>query len=160
MSTSTDGILAYGYDLGGDEGEWLIQEIDEYGQPALLWFDPEADDADFVEAAKDALMTAHGFTGEWVRGADNSAYFAAKNAAEKAIGVKFDTYCSGDYPMYLMAAKVITVSRGSVIEIDWAALTQERVENQWDDKLAAALLVLGLTPRQAAPKWLLASYWG
>jgi hypothetical protein len=62
--------------------------------------------------------------------------------------------------MYLMAAKVITVSRGSTIEIDWAALERERVERDWDGKLTAALSVLGLTPKQATPRWLLASYWG
>ena len=48
---------------------------------------PEDDDADFTEAAKDALMAAHGFADEWVHGADNTAYFANKKAAEAAIGL-------------------------------------------------------------------------
>lgn len=160
MSVNTDGILAYGYDLGGTEDEWKVEQAGEYGELELPWYDTEADDADFAEAATDTLMAAYGFTDVWVHGADNTAYFANKKAAEEAIGVELDSYCSGDYPMHLMAAKVITVSRGSTIEIDWAALERERVEQDWDGKLAAALSVLGLTPKQASPKWLLASYWG
>jgi hypothetical protein len=139
---------------------WKLQGHDEYEELRLGWYDPAADDADFVAAAEDALRVAHGFTDVWVRGADNSAYSAGKKAADDAIGVELASYCSADFPMFLIAAKVITVYRGRVQEIDWPALAQERVEQQWDDKLTAALSVLGLTPIQTSPAWLLVSYWG
>ena len=55
MSTSTDGILAYGYDLG--EGFQKIQGAGEYGElPPLPWFDAESDD--MIEAAEHRLLAA------------------------------------------------------------------------------------------------------
>ena len=161
MSTSTDGILAYGYDLGGEESEWKVEGAGEYGElPPLGWYNPEADDADFMGAALETLLAAQGFTDVWVRGADNAAYFANRKAAEAAVGVDLECYCSNEFPMFLVAAKTIRVGRGRVKTIDWQALGRERVEQDWDGKLAAALSVLGLVPKQTAPAWLLVSYWG
>ena len=31
MGSSASGILLYGYDLGGGEDDWKIEEVDEYG---------------------------------------------------------------------------------------------------------------------------------
>lgn len=161
MSTSTDGILAYGYDLGGDDAGWKVEGLGEYDEwPSGGWYDPEVDDADFTEAVENTLLTAHGFTLEWVPGADNSAYRAGREAARTAIGVEAHGHCSGESAMYLLSAKAITAYRGHVETIDWPALERERVEQDWDGKLAAALSVLALTPIQPEPRWLLVSYWG
>lgn len=156
MGQSTDGILAYGYDLGGDEG-WKLEGLGEYGEfPELPWLD---EDEGFQESAERRLLAEiAGFTEEWSPGKDG--YWERKEAAEARVGVKFDSYCSGDYPMFLLATKVITVHRGSVKDIDMLALAAEPAANGWDAKLRAALAALGITPQQSEPRWLLASYWG
>lgn len=156
MGMSASGILAYGYNLGGGDG-WEIAETGEYGEPALDWFDPEAEDTDFVTEAEKRLLAAAGFTEtDW----QVDGYFARERAAKAALGVEFESYCSGDYSQYVLATKVITVSWGEVEPIDVTALQCEPVENHWDDRLRAAVSTLGLTPKQEKPAWLLCSYWG
>lgn len=165
MGQSTNGILAYGYDLGGSEG-WKLEGLGEYGElPELAWFDPENEDGDDFQSAAEAHLLAEiaGFAEEYPRDEPQEvrhAYFDRKNAAEAALGVEFDSYCSGDYPMYLLATKVITVYRGYVKDIDMAALAVEPEMNGWDEKLGAAIGALGVTPSQDKPRWLLCSFWG
>ncbi|HEY9371875.1 hypothetical protein [Streptomyces sp.] len=160
MGQSTNGMLAYGYDLGGEEG-WKLQEAGEYGElPELPWFDEENEDGDgFQESAERRLLAEiAGFTETWSSG--NEGYSDRKREAKAQVGVEFDTHCSGDYPMYLIATKVITVYRGSVKDIDMAALAVEPEMNGWDEKLRIALQALGITPTQEKARWLLCSYWG
>lgn len=156
MGQSTNGMLAYGYDLGGDDG-WKLQGLGEYGEfPELPWLD---EDEGFQESAERRLLAEiAGFTETWSSG--NEGYFEREREAKARLGVAFDTHCSGDYPMYLLATKVITVYRGSVKDIDMAALAVEPEMNGWDEKLRAALAALGITPQQPEPRWLLCSYWG
>jgi len=157
MGISSDGILAYGYDLGGDDGEWKIEEAGEYGEWTPSWLGEDEDEEGPVEAAELALLAAAGFT---ETDYEVAGYFDRKREAEARVGVEMTSYCSGDYPMYVLSAHAITVGRGSVKEIDFAALEVARVEQEWDAKLTAALGVLGMTPKQATPKWLLVSYMG
>lgn len=165
MGQSTNGIIAYGYDLGGDEG-WKLQGLGEYGElPDLPWYNPEnEDDEGFQSAAETRLLAEIAeFTEEYPYDEPKetrSAYFERERQAKARIGIKFDTYCSGDYPMFLLATKVITVRRGSVEEIDMTELAVAPEMNGWDEKLQAAVTALGITPIQDKPKWLLASYWG
>lgn len=156
MGQSTNGILAYGYDLG--EGLGMIREAGEYGElPPLAWFDPEHDD-DLIEAAGRRLLAElAGFTEtDW----QVDGYFDREREANARLGVELETYCSESCPMYVLAAKVITVYRGSVEEIDMTELAVAPEMNGWDEKLQAAVAALGITPVQDKPKWLLASYWG
>lgn len=160
MGQSTNATLAYGYDLGSEEG-WKIEGLGEYGEfPELDWYDPEDEDGDgFQEAAeKHLLAELAGFSERWFKG--NEGYFDREKAAKARVGVQFDTHCSGDYPMFLLATKVITVYRGDVKDIDMAALAVEPEMNGWDEKLRVALGTLGITPTQEKPRWLLCSYWG
>lgn len=156
MGQSTNAMLAYGYDLGGEE-EWKVREAGEYGElPALDWYDPDDEDGDdFQSAAERRLLASVGFTEQW---GERDGYFEREEEAKARLGVEFDTHCSGEYPMFLLATKVITVYRGSVEEIDVAELAQ--VPADWDGKLTAALRALGLTPTQERARWLLCSYWG
>ncbi|MFF8100157.1 hypothetical protein ACF07S_10335 [Streptomyces sp. NPDC016640] len=159
MGQSTNGMLVYGYDLGGEE-EWKIREAGEYGElPPLDWFDPDNEEGDgFQEAAERRLLAQLADFTETDWRADG--YFEREREAKARLGVEFDTYCSGDYPMYLLAAKVITVYRGSAEEIDMTELAIAPEMNGWDEKLNAAVQALGITPTQDKPKWLLCSYWG
>jgi hypothetical protein len=160
MSQSTNGILAYGYDLGGGD-EWKVRESGEYGELLpLSWYNPEEEEGDDFQSAAERRLLAEiaGFTETWSR--DNEGYFDRERAAKDVLGVEFDTYCSGEYPEYLLATKVITVYRGDVKDIDMADLAAAPAREGWDDKLAAALGALGITPKQEYAKWLLCSYWG
>jgi hypothetical protein len=166
MGVSTDAILAYGYNLGGGDGDWLIEEVGEYGELKLPWFavnldddgdDEDRDDDDFVTKAEKKLLVAQGFTEiDWRA----DGYYERKVAAEAASGVEFKGYCSDSYTSYVLAAKVIKAYRGDCPAVDFEALTREAVEGRYDEKLAAAIQALGITPKQTQPAWLLCSYWG
>lgn len=155
MGTSTDAILAYGYNLG----EWdKIQETDRFGTPDLPWMDDDSDD-DYESQAMRSLLNASGFTETWeTRTGDG--YFAREEAATTALGVQLETYCSDNAPMHILAAKVVTVARGDCQVLDLPALMAEPVDQGWDDKLHRACEVLGITPTQERPGWVLVSYWG
>lgn len=153
MGQSTNGMLVYGYNFGGEEGGWQLAEVDEYEPWEPEWMG----DDDVISAAGERLLASVGFTETDYKA---EGYFDRKKAAEDRLGVEFDSFCSGDYPMWVLAADVTTVYRGDVKEIDFAALEQAREDGDWDAKLAAAVQALGVTPKQDGPKWLLVSYWG
>jgi hypothetical protein len=140
MGTSTNGILAYGYDLGDPQ--------DDFDPDDFPWYD---EDEGFDESAEKALLAAHGFTETDWRA---DGYFERKSAAEKTIGVELVAHCSGDYPMYLLAAARQTARRGYVEVVD------RTVPDNADERLRWALGVLGITPKAEKPQWLLVSYWG
>ncbi|MER7500477.1 hypothetical protein AB0L05_27845 [Nonomuraea pusilla] len=156
MGTSTDAILAYGYDLG----EWnKIQGAGELGEDLTLpWLDDDSDDG-YREQAERHLLNASGFTETWET-SQGPGYYSREEAAKAALGVQFETYCSDRAPMEILAAKVITVSRGDCEVLDLAALMAEPAEHGWGDKLRQACQTLGITPTQEQPSWLLVSYWG
>lgn len=137
MTTNTDAILAYGYDLGGEEEGWKLKGLDKYGElPDLDWYvQDEDDDEGFDERANDVLVGT-------------------------VPGVTVEVYCSGSSPIFLLTAKAITVRRGHCEVIDWRKLEDERVAKNWDLKLQSALGALGLVPKQSEPAWLLVSYYG
>lgn len=156
MGTSTDAVLAYGYDLCGEP--WKIREADEYGELALDWYDEE-DDEDFPAQAMRRLLNASGFTETWeTRTGDG--YFTREEEAKARVGVEFETYCKDDYPLFVMAVHVITVSRGDSEILDLPALMAAPAEHGWDDKLRAACEALAISPTQEKPGWVLVSYWG
>lgn len=157
MSTSTNGILAYGYDLAGGDAEWKVGEVGEYGELKLGWLDEEDDD--FWTVAEKRLLAAAGFT-ETDYTVDG--YWDREREAEARSGVEIESYCSGDYSMLMLAARgsIMTAYRGDCHTVDMVALVEAPSVNGWDDKLRAALEVLGLTPTQERAQWLLCSFWG
>lgn len=153
MGTSTNGILVYGFNLGGGDSEWEIAEAGEYGSWEPEW---HTGDDDVITAAETKLKESVGFTEtDW----RVDGYFEREREAEKRVGVEFKSYCSGEYAMWTLAATSITAYRGDAIEVDFAALEQQRIDEDWDAKLKRACEVLGVTPKQGQPKWLLVSYW-
>lgn len=153
MSTSTDGILAYGYDLSGEDCE--IEFVDADGTPldehsAPTWYDDENEDEGFAEQAIDWLLAAAFLAGK----AEDHDLYKDRSEAEALLGVEIVEHCSGVEPRYLLAAKVITAHRGSPKVIDLSLATNA------DERLSWALGVLGIKPRADKPAWLLASYWG
>ena len=163
MGVSTDAILAYGYDLGGED-EWKVREVDEYGGliPGTAdWVpDPEVEeDYDLIGLAERTLLDASGFTATYAAGREG--YFGREREAKEALGVEFEYYCSDESSMYLLAAKTLRVARGYVEDAGaFIAAADASTLAEWDAKLASAIQALGLTPTQEKPKWLLVSWWG
>ncbi len=156
MGNSADGILAYGFNLGGDEGGWEVAEADsEYGEWKPDWYDE--DEEDLAGDAEKRLLEVAGFSETDYKA---EGYYDRKREAEARVGVELVPYCSFDYPIYVLAAHAITVYQGHAKEIDWAELERQRVSEGWDDKLTAAREALGVTPKQEQPKWLMVSRWG
>lgn len=164
MGQSTNGILAYGFDVGGPEEGWKIEESDEYGDWNPPWLEEARQQAsekerEFVcldEVAEERLLALAGFTEtNW----QVDGYHVRKREAEKN-ACAFVTHCSGSYPMYLLAAWSKEVHRGSVEDIDFYDLERQRAEQDWDCRLTAALADLGMTPKQPEARWMLVSYWG
>ena len=152
MGTSTDAILAYGYDLGDPESGWKVQEADEYGGLTVDWYD---EGGDFMDAVEKRLLAAAGFTEtDW----QVDGYFQRKREALAIFGVKAVSHCHHDYPMYILAAHSMTAYRESPKTVGLAELLA--LQEDADARLARALEVLGLTPTQESPAWLLASDWG
>ncbi|MEH0579035.1 hypothetical protein QBA54_32200 [Streptomyces sp. B21-108] len=162
MGAATDAILVYGYDLGGADEGWKVQEVDEYGY--LLptsWHEPTDDeDGDDIGTAveKQLLATVGEFTETWTRGARETGYWERRREAQKRIGVTLETYCSHSVPAYALAAHATTVHRGDVEYIDPQDLLWKPPTEKWDARLARALEALGLTPVQERPRWFLVSY--
>ena len=170
MGQSTNGILAYGYDFGECEPPPLAG-VDEYEswRPPEFTAEPGSDeyyDFDFHDWAERKLLATAG------RPVEEESYFDPEET-KKYYGVWFQSYCSGEAPMYLLVTHKTTVYRGWTEDIDFVALERQRVEEGWDDKLAAVLKVLGIgdlvyrgSSRGAKegqlqkPRWLIASYKG
>jgi hypothetical protein len=157
MGSSPNGILAYGYALGGADG-WNIREVDEYNgidPDKVTWYDE--DDDDFVTQAEKRLLVASGFTEtDW----QAEGYFDRKREAVARVGVEFRYHGNHDYLRHSLVTKTITVEWGDAKVLDLSALLAESAEHGWDDKLAAALTALGITPTQEKPGWLLCTYYG
>lgn len=140
MGHATDAILAYGYDLGPSyvpsvdhcDG-WKVREVDQYGGLTVPWWSDDSD-FDFLQAA--------------------TAQLDAAGANE----VKIETHCADRAPSYLLVLGVTVAHRGEPIQLGLADRLRWLYRSNWDDKLAAALRALGLTPLQSHPTWILASY--
>lgn len=149
MSASTDGILAYGYNLG-DFSE--IRFIDSGGRTLdePSWLDEDDPDTDFVDQAVDWLIAAAFLDGT----AEDHDLYKDHGEAQALLGAWIVVHRSERAPMYLIAAKVITASRGFPEVVDLS------LPDNADERLSWAMGVLGIKPKTRKPTWLLASYRG
>lgn len=164
MGQSTNGVLAYGYDLGSEEG-WKVREAqegpgNEYGYLKTSWYDGEAVD-ESEDDGEELIDRMQRRLYDSIPGLPPvESGWECEDPVKEHLGVWFEAYCSGDYPMYILATHEMTVYRGDADVVDMVALIEAPALNSWDDKLRHALSVLELTPLQEKPEWLLASYWG
>jgi hypothetical protein len=186
MGQSTDGILAYGWDLGSpddvEEGDWaydlLVNRFAEFDDTEDLLFDaygyefpPNPYDEITEEQWNEwqAFRYRQGFAPAehpdyeaWKRDSQPQleARWAAKRQAREKLPVVFETHCSGEFPMYILAAKgtVFTASRGYPIEFDQYS-TIGSVPAAYGAILHHAAGKIGIEPPKP-PSWILASYWG
>lgn len=136
MGQSTDAILAYGYDLGGNEDEWRIKNLGPCGTLTTPWYDETSDDldeedSDFADLVEKQLRNV-----------------------PAAAGVEIVSHCSSSSPLYILAATHTIARRGYPKVIDAAQVADTAA---MDARLAAACAALGIEPADDRPQWLLAS---
>lgn len=166
MGQSTNAMIVYGYHFGSDEG-WLLAESAEaetnpYGYLKTEWWGGEAEEENEDEDDETgviARMTRRLF--DSIPDAPEVRWsWQHADAVKERLGIWFESHCSGEYPMWILATYEKTACRGDADLIDFDALKAQRDAEGWDAKLAAALEVLAVHPLQEQPGFILASYWG
>lgn len=150
MSIDPKGILAYGYDLGGQDEGWEIENVD-----SGFTIDEEV----LQEILLDKLI---GFNEKYPlhssRVKDRQEYNERRKAAEEKLGIELVRYGSYDYPSWILATKVFRAP-------DYGSMIIPRIKNsrffvESHVKLNTALDALDFKPNQAEPSWILASFYG
>lgn len=144
MGTSTDAILAYGFNLGGLDKGISFKGFDDGDMP-------EWAEGDFDEAVHKRLLASVGFDEKWSK--ENEGFFARKREAERLLRVELVYHCSSEYPMYILSAKAFSANRGYPVTVDF------NIPADADKHLQEAAEVLELDLGNRTPRWLLASYW-
>lgn len=152
MGVSTSAKLIYGYRLK-TEDDWLVKEIhgpdsDEWGLN-LPWL-VESDD--FQDKAEERLREAVGYV-EGDFNADPDGWRQRLREADAKVGVKFEAggYEYGDL---FLATKTYRADLGEVEAVTPGGLLVMSGPTA-NDRLRRALEVLGVTPLQESPAWLL-----
>lgn len=160
MGSNLSAHLAYGYDLGSEE-DFNAAERSEYGSPRLPWYgesddeqdddeDDEREEEDFAEAVERILLAEiAGFTEtDW----QAEGHWERKRAAEARVGVEITHSGGHDYPGWMLVIKEsersCDWSEGMTLNLD--RMGADPGELGWNDKLAAAIRVLGITPMREA----------
>src|SRR5690242_15421356 len=160
MGSSPRAYLAYGYDLGGAEGEWFVKEYDKHQYKVVLpWFDEDDpdEDEDFPTRVSERLLKELGGLTEEKITSDgwNPEYYRNKREAEERLLVEFFSYGYHESPSYALVCKP------SQAEAEWgeSALVEPVQSTQviaaWNAKLNEAIKVLGITPTQEHASWVL-----
>lgn len=154
MGRSSTGRLMYGYQFQNES--WLINETGEYGEPRLDWYDDEGDDT-FIEACEKRLLAEVGI----IDNPDPSRYFDKGKLIKRHYGVGFVGYGSCDWDgSHILATCDIRASDYGAEIVDLSVLNAQARSENWDGKLARACEVLGITPTQDRPRWILCSSYG
>lgn len=158
MGMSSSAKLIYGYRLLADDEGWQVQEVhpddsDDWGLN-LDWLD---NDNNFDREAEARLLAAAGFEDRGYED-DPKGWRARKAEARARVGVEF---VAGGYEFgdLFLSATVHRADVGELTVIDPAGLLAT-AGAEADERLRAALAVLGLTPTQGGPAWLLTACWG
>ena len=158
MGSTATWSLIYGIALFDGE-EWLVEEAGEYGSLVTNWL--SEDDDDPVGAIERRLLASVGFDEVYPgRDGDGRDYFRRKREAKRLLGVEIKHNGSDDFSGYILATSKLEVEWSQTKELDLVELTAEPAREGWDAKLQAAVAALGLTPKQAAPAWLLCASYG
>lgn len=156
MGYTATAKLVYGWNLGGPEEGWNLQEADAEGN----WTYPEEDGEGPTEHIQATLLRSTGLvTGpypphgssdeEWQR------HLGLVKQAETQLVVKAEPECHGnlDFLQYALVAYTQEADWGQTQVIDFAELEARCVAERWDDHLANAIQVLGITPVRPTENW-------
>lgn len=107
MGTSTDAIVAFGFNLGEEWPEALRIEGEEY---------PDFED----------WIAEHLGLGDW----QVEGYWARKREAVNAFPVEIISHCSGDYPEYFIAIRGTQqrASRGYPVKLETGEVDSSKVQ--------------------------------
>ena len=143
MGTSTNAYLCYGYSL--DEDKQYPWESDDYDEDFEAWYYKE------VLGYKEPFEYSEDLTEE-----ETKNYFAHKRAFQKENPMPFEMviHCHCEYPMYILAVKLIKAWRGDVVEITSLDVDENKVK-----QLTAFMKEYNLIGDEDSPSWLLCSYW-
>lgn len=156
MSVSTDAELSYGvlfdedYEFPWDSDKYDF-DIDEW------WMDAKGFKPKTPCPFTDEGQYREGITKE---SEEIDAWFAERREwrNKNPAPVILVNYCSGDYPMYIVAVRSTTANRGFPAQID-----QEYMDSVTDDdkrNLREFLEFAGIEDGASEPSWWLSSYWG
>jgi hypothetical protein len=162
MGSDPKAHLAYGYELGTRE-DFKAAERDEYGSPKLPWLAVDeggyAKCGDLAERAETLLLASMGFTEDDWRA---DGYRDRKREAENRLGVELAYSGADGYEGWMLVGldSERSVEWSEAMTLDLDELTNRPAYMSWDDNLAHALGVLGITPTQPGPKWLVFPSYG
>lgn len=158
MGMHVSAKLIYGYHLKNDDQGWLVREVhdegsDEYG----LKLDWLGEDDDFQSKAEDLLLAAAGFEDVGYDEDPDGWRTRSKEARARVAAV----FVIGGYQYsdLFLAADQHRADIGETTEIDPANLLASAGDAA-DEELRSALELLGLTPVQEKPAWLLTACYG
>lgn len=154
MSDSASGILAYGYDLGGDN-DWKLEGASEYGEYNFPWL---VEDYSWQESAERILLSKIvKFDEKWEDVWRTSAqdWFHKRLAdAMKKLRVEIVRYGTYNDDRYILATKAFTADDYDCMVVELAT------DHAAAGILDVALAALDIVPTQQEPKWILASFYG
>jgi len=144
MGRTLEGILAYGFDLGGADSKWSITGVQEYEEWRPSWATPEqleeieAGTLDYSSAISDRLEAAE---------LDLDVVEYGMLEHEESTGLMVTAFCS-------------TSEGGSTSALTLQDLLDRREIERWDEAFVKALKVLDIRPWQPHPMWLLTQSYG
>jgi hypothetical protein len=148
--------LIYGFEIGA-KGNWKVQEApaDESGQRNLIslpWYNDGQHYPNFQPMAWDRLFEAMPNPPIGTPGPQR------ENMARSYYGVTFEDIGTPGDPSAVLAVTDLRyeTSESAPLAINPGALQSRPISGRYSEKLRRALLVLGLTPVQLYPQWLLA----
>ena len=154
MSTSTDGQLSFG--IVFEEGFEFPWDESHDGDIEGWWREVNG----FVNPVESPFDDNTGWYKPGIKANPEivSRYFAEQRKwdEENPVPVQEVNYCSGDYPMSLLATKHMFACRGEPLEVDVDSLL---------DTAEAAKTLKDFIDRfgieaEGEPRWWLSSYWG
>ena len=159
MGQSTNGIICYGVDLG-EELPWVANS-ETWGKLEEHGFDEGDNDDEIMAHLLGGLpiFKSEHESGSDAWGEELSEYWEKRDHILEESGIKLVRHCSGDYPMYILAATgtVMSASRGDPKAFNPAKMAADLEMTRGDQKLRAALAKLEVKDQE--PSWLLCSMW-
>lgn len=157
MATLAHAHLAYGYDLGDDEGWHVTAPLDEHGGLAAPWWNDGGEEGNRVEAATqiyDALYAA-------IPDAPTEPNPNRRaEAAKQHYGVEI-TFTGNDrfegWLLIAVGSEQIATNAGSIV---LNLHDMEHPPNEWFHQLTDAIETLGISPAQDWPHWLVFPSYG
>lgn len=144
MGYSPKARLYYGYPLTDGEGEWHIREYDEDERTLKVdWFDED----------EHSIWGLPGLVED---------HLTRRSDVFEEIGVSAETYGHHEYPAVLLAVSEseIGVEWSEFALLDFDELGAKVRLGRWDGRLAHAIELLGITPKQDGPRWMMVADYG